>query len=443
MAGVFLFSSLVVHAKRMGGDDAKFPKLIQQHDLIGWVVHRADTWSGRFFAEAYIWIFGMLPIAYWMIAGIVQYAIFTTYLFLYCRLGFAIKSGRQMTVVYLLAALCLYLIPKATLVDSAFWVTGAMNYFWIVVAGLVAIYPIAHKLAGNSVDRRVEKVLYVLGLTGALVAGSSQEQVAVATVSVASMLTLLIYLKTKQFHFRSVSITLVSIAALLLSYFSPGNKLRLVQSAANRIPDFYDMPILYRANYSARWFIDTVINHTGVLIPLVLALALFLLYKKTKKSSLEWASVTAGVVALGALVLRPFIPVLRDIESGWGIIGHSTISSLAMVWWLGVLGLTVFVVYRAFSSRFTSIAAAGLLVVGYVTLALMVLSPTMYESGARVAFVTDVLLICLNGILLSSLWRKANKVALNVVYILLGYSIANFMVLYEKFVTKFSIHQHF
>jgi len=75
---------------------------------------------------------------------------------------------------------------------------------------------------------------------------------------------------------------LLSIGVLCVVRAS-GNVLRIQQEINNWLPDMLTVPTAVRVESSIRWFMDIIINHTGVLLPIVWCLLCIMLWWLHKK----------------------------------------------------------------------------------------------------------------------------------------------------------------
>lgn len=78
------FVSIV--SRGAGGDDYNFVIQASQCSLGKWIYTRFMTHSGRVVAEAFIWIFARIPLAYWKVTTMLLFVFLCIYIYKYLKL---------------------------------------------------------------------------------------------------------------------------------------------------------------------------------------------------------------------------------------------------------------------------------------------------------------------------------------------------------------------
>lgn len=411
--GIILFAVLLKLAARLiGSDDIAFQEQIKPYpNLISWLDYRYHTWSGRIFAESFVYIFSPLPLYLWKIVELAIYSLGIFFLYMYYLLFAKKRNNTTDYVMMLLALLVPATMDSGVLFQGAFWVTGSMNYLWIAVFGIIALYPIVYFMIRNTKPHWASTVA---GLVSALIAASSQEQVGLIVGALAIIFTLYTAYQRKKTtsitrFIKSISPYQASFSAIILSSLifaitSPGNKARVKAETITWQPDFYAVPVVNHIEYAVRWMVDAVINHSGFLLILTWTLLVVLLCLKKKRDWLDYTAIgilsaaATTAIAKGYDVISPLVTFYPTWQPD---IPHYGISLAILGAWIIILIVTILaplILYR----KSIHGALLSLLFMGFLcSVAIITLSPTMYVSGLRTLFVPTILLIFLTYILLN------------------------------------------
>lgn len=138
---ILYFCLVWIVQRSTGGDDVNFVTRSYEYSLIEWVKMRYLNRSGRIASEIFIWIFAHIPLLFWKVHTLISCILMTVYLYKYAIL-FGNRRSIPLIVVCVLAP---FLMNFGAFVDGTLWVTGAMNYLWVAVPGVVGMYYIAEK----------------------------------------------------------------------------------------------------------------------------------------------------------------------------------------------------------------------------------------------------------------------------------------------------------
>jgi hypothetical protein len=385
----------VVAHRLSGSDDYIFQQQIKPYPTLwSWLDYRYHSWSGRFFSEAFMYIFSPLPLFFWKIVNIVMYIVFCFYVFLIHRLVSRKPAAFNTIITLCLACAVPYLMSTYAFHGGTLWVTGAMAYYWIFVCGLVGVYPVVHAVFSHSLPKWYYSVV---GGVGLIVATTSQEQIGAIIVALLLFFNILLiakYLQKKLLFSVLIIPSIFFVAAclgFLASISAPGNDARMSAEILRWLPDFHTIPIALRANYSLRWFLDAFINHTGFLMPLFWTGLAGVLYVQGKRTLLHYLAILGLVLLTIVTALKGYLPfsLLFNFHAQWDAPTFSFKSNALLLAWVGTLTLTLLctLLVKDIKIRLTSLLSIG----GAIAATLLVaLSPTMYASGARTLFVPSM-----------------------------------------------------
>ena len=436
--GLLLFGILLVFIQRLPkSDDFVFQIQIQPFPtLFDWIQYRYETWSGRIFAETFVYIFSPLPLYFWKIVSLLLYALFSGYTFLYYVLFTKKRSHIKDCLMMALAMVLPLIIDTHVLMDGMLWVTGSMNYFWLAAFALVAFYPVAYIVIKKHAPHWA---VTVIGLLSAVVAASSQEQVGAVVTTLSLVFTCYVFFivnKRKKFPVYLSAFTLVFIVAFLFGITAPGNHERLHAETLLRIPDFYTVPLLAHIQYGYRWLIDALINHLGFLLitSWVLLLALFASKKRGNKlDKLDYAVMTILGVSVLFVCLRGYEAVSYwfNFYPTWKA-NPPHRSFIVLLPWTAALLATLVAPIVLYRKNAKGPLLSLLFGATFASTAIITLAPTVYASGLRTLYVPSIILIFVVYILFDSAtdqYKKFGYIVFTAIvclaasqYILFGYS---------------------
>lgn len=429
--GVLIFLSGPVS----GSDDAIFQSQVHDYtNVVSWVTHRYDTWSGRIFTEGFVYIFNVLPLFWHHAVSILLYAAMTLLLFgLYQKFSKNQSTPKKYFMLINATAL-IYLMHISTLSTGLLWVTGSMNYFWICVIGLASLYPLLLILKG----RRLSSWVYLTsGLLLTAVASSSQEQVGAIIAGLTSLLLIYAAYGYSKEKIEKASLLwavgwfITALSSFFISLRAPGNSLRLTSEVNYWLPDFYKVPLAHRIDYDVRWVLDALIHHSGFMfIILWSVIVLLTIYKKRTTLYEKLIAIVLGAAAILTLgVGHRSLEGLSHFYSAWNTPLPSKSAYIIFVFWLLVIAITIIapaIIYR----NIRGVLYSALIAASVASTALICLSPTMYASGWRTLFVPMFCAMIVIFLLLSDLFDVIpRKVYMVVVATILTLASAQYLLL--------------
>ena len=412
--GVILFAILIKFGFRyQGSDDTVFQQLISPYPTVfDWVIHRYETWSGRIFAESFIYLFSSAPLYLWKIVSVILYSIFSVMIFLYYKL-FSNQEDVKKDILMLSFCFCIpFFTYVNTLSSGVLWVTGSMNYFWIVTFGLVGFYPIAYYL----IYKKLAPTLYIIISTFSLIiAACSQEQVGATLLGLSILFliySLYLYKKREQaFPTYLIISTTIIIIAFSFGILAPGNKIRLIAETKYWLPDFYTIPLLAHIEYSYRWFLNATINNSGFLLILSWGLLALLFIKKRTQTNFQRIIIITLTILCFATLAKSYEPIkwIFEFYPTWKPIVPNRISYIALALGLFTLIITIIAPLILFKKNKKGWIISILFLTAFANIAIIVVSPTVYASGSRTLFVPSIILTLINIFLINEVMVEYKK----------------------------------
>lgn len=407
LAAVIFFGVLIMFVHRLSGtDDTVFPlQTAPYSSVFDWVDYRYHNWSGRLFAEAFVYLFSQVPTIFWKIVTLALYGLMGLTLYLYYRL-FGNHSDNQRKYIMLTTAMALpFLIDPGVIFHSTFWITGSMNYFWIAAFGIIGFYPLAYLAVKHTTPKWY---ITLISSLSAIIAASSQEQIgAIMTLASAVFATYIIFTiwkHTKKIPLYPIIFFVIIAFCFSIQALAPGNSIRIEAEIIRWLPDFRAASLLERATYSVRWVLDALINHMGILLLGIWGILITLFTRKTKKDWLDYTFMLILSIAGTLLLIKGFgdIHVLYEFYPSWKPHIPSVLSSFIIIPWIVIVSLTLIapsILYRQARGYLITL----LMLAAVAATIIVTLSPTVYISGLRTLFMPSITLALTFFLLLSTL----------------------------------------
>lgn len=385
------------------GDDVYFSNALNDKSLLDFLYSRYNSWSGRTLLEAITVISIRTPII-WKIA-------IPSCLLMMClniwklTLSKSIKScfGSIVVIFFVL------LVSKSVARDGGWWVTGFYNYLLPTSLGIFAFRVVIYK-AESAIFTRYLSII-------AAVICCQQEQAAIALIS--SLIAVIIFRKNKglTISFDSVVFLFGVISAGFL-FLAPGNYNRL-QIETRWLPEFSQMGLIEKLMLG----LDRVSEHVNDIAGRVILLASLMTFLVAFIHRRKWNLKPVALIIIGVFILNV---LLKQI----GLEDYSDKLNF-----LGFIGPDSWYRYEVFYSYTLTILLYGMLIscslyvsdsieelvslVGSLCLSVALVmavsfSPTVYASGSRILYISDILLVIYSCLLLGKLLGsgQSGKVAI-------------------------------
>lgn len=411
------------------GDDAFFYQYTNSMGFWEYLKWRYETWVGRMAGEALVYLTFHLGLLFWRVVNAAMLVLLPIgILYLAHRAartpegtlrgwkkrvsasakGNANEPGSGIAA----AAVTMYFMMNAdTLGYAAVWVNGSIFYTWTFTCGIWALTTFADFVfrkdppaAGECKLRfsmeGCEKKKFLYAIPCAVIATMSIEQMA-AVLLVFELLGIIFGIcKWRRIHpllLLQLSVTVIAFCVLLAA---PGNSVRLAEEAINWMPQYETMPLGQHLFITIQWLLSSFANENKLFLCIIWVAGSLLLLQKKEKKGMDWGMIITAVIFMAAALL-PYVGItcLSDMGIQQIDIEHclyevptadmlSGMQMSAMGWWLLALVYTFVFLWRVSGCQITLLLAY---LAGIASEAILFRSPTMYASGARVYYLTDIL----------------------------------------------------
>lgn len=454
------------------GDDTYFYQHTNSMGFFEYLAWRYETWVGRMGGEAMVYVAFNLGLSFWrpvnammltlLPIGVIYLAVRAARIPEGTLWGWkyrqSVCSGMNYDELGLgiaIAAVAGYFMMSAeTLGYAAVWVNGSIFYTWTFACGIWALttfadFVFSENPATNAVGGRLhfsmegckaQKFIYAIPF--AVIASMSIEQMG-AVLLVFEVLGLVYGIcKWKRVHPLLLVQTIVTLVAFVILFLAPGNDVRVASEIATWMPQYETMSFGQHLFITVHWLLSSFANENKLFLCVIWIAGILLILQKKEKRGLDWCM--AGLAGIFAVVaLLPYIGITNFSNMGMQYVNiqqcitevptidkFSGTQIFAMLWWTMALVFTFVFLWRVSGCQITLLLAY---LAGIASEAIMFFSPTLYASGARVYYLTDILYLFILLCLILGLRDKKWK---NVMYACcVAFGVINFIAQIPTFVT--------
>lgn len=389
-------------------DDGNFLGIVASPDFAysEWLVQRYNTVSGRTVGEFLLAFFLRHNIVFWKLANS---AVIIYIVYFWCRLSECFNGEYTLYERRLFCCCALFMMLVSCLNPGAFWFAGSFSYLWPFAGILLTVSPLVFYLFNIKLSRAE----VVISCVSALI-GTMQEQSAACCTAIYVILIVLIArkkLKLKPLMLIPLIIILMS-DYLLLS--SPGISGRIEMEAKSGFGRYSDFNVLQKLSCGLSvFFANSFYLSFFLIIVFVFLLCEMISCKTHKKRYTNLLRVARAAACVVCVVLNlivslsenalPHMIFRKAFLNGEFGIGFYVLFCFGCILSIIILiMLIVLIVYDKAMGTAVGLCAAA----GFFSAIAISFSPTVFASGQRVAFYTNMFVITACVIMISSV-RKS------------------------------------
>lgn len=444
------------------GDDAFFYEYTHNMGFFEYLSWRYETWVGRMTAEALVYVTFRCGLWFWRAVNALMLVLLPMGILKLAALAAkmpdgslmywkenrpAVASGdyRDMGFCAQLTAIAGYFLMSVWTVGyAAVWVNGSIFYTWCFTCGVWALVPFAECLFSSeepvwgrggwhvSLDG-CRPWLFVYSVPCAFVASMSIEQMGAVLLVLEILGAGYVLAKWRRIHPLLLVQTGVTLLSFLALFLAPGNGIRTAEEVVTWMPQYAQLTFSEHLFITVQWLLSSFANENKLFLCAIWIAGILLLLQRERKCAGDWILIGLAAVFTVSFLL-PFagITVLSDmgiyldatacVEAvpAAGLLAPQHIA--AMAYCGAALLFTLIFLFRASGSQMTLIFAY---LAGIASEAILFFSPTMYASGARVYYLTDLLYLF---VILALSFGISKKKSRGIFYgIVLVFAAANFL----------------
>lgn len=452
--GMLVLDSQVVLSTQ--NDDAYFTRLTREMSFSEFITFRYARWTGRLFTETAHYLIFSIPLIYWKILN-------ATFVVLQAFGGAALLWGWRFwqrldrSDLIALWFLCMSIgwIDYAILSTAVFWVTGSLDYLWPMAMCLLALVPFAARVVHTDIpDALVPTAFLPIAGVAGICASLGVEQSAMLLISLSGSALLLIAWRERQIDWRLGILFVCFGAALIISLTAPGNKVHYQQTAEQYYPEFINFSWEQHIYQMGSFTLAGLFNRSRLSMALLLGLLVDISapVKTIAGKWLRWCAIGfAMLLLLGSINLAelnkrgaevfeslffdfPNLDVVFQDLARYGLFNHRFWFEQIplIVWGSAIITMVALLFTLATQTRPYSGSSLSLIfLAGLATLSFMALSPSLFASGPRTAYVFNIALLFINTAMIKSTKHKLSISVIAGLYFIpianLGFAFLNLM----------------
>lgn len=416
------------------GDDAFFYENTRNRSFFEYLNWRYQTWVGRMTAEAMVYITFRFGLTFWRIVDALMLILLPIGVI---RLSLKAAGGPELQTEIHDEALSIFglsvasvtgyfLMSAMTLGYAAVWVNGSIFYTWSFTFGVWSLLPIADAVFDTG-QFSWKKLLYSIPF--AVIATMSIEQMGAVLLAFQGIGLVSLIWKKRRIHPGVALQFFATLAAFLILFLAPGNELRVASEITNWMPQYDMLTFPQHFFIVIQWLLSSFANENRLFLAGIWLAGIWLLLQEKKRTRSDGVWILFGAIFLIVSFL-PYagITVLSDMGMNIADITVcvdqvpmvallTTANKIALIWWTLALVFTFAYLWRISKFHVTLLLAY---LAGIASEAILFFSPTMYASGARVYYLTDLLYLFVILVLSLSIHRKEQRRYYYLLLILFG-----------------------
>lgn len=351
----------------------------------GWVESYTEIWSGRIIPHFLLIVLINKNLILWKVANSVIFVILALGIFNMAINTEAKISDNKKSIIATIICGMIFFIPIPVMSSGAIWITGSFNYLWAIAFGIIALIPFKRLITGE----KVSKIMISYSAISAIYASYAEQSVAVMLAFSGITLVYCIFAKVKCKIYHYFMFILIGINAFI-SLSAPGNKVRATAETLRFYSDFDMLSFIDKLFLGVNVTFSHIFKASNLLMLILSILILLLVSKKTEdKITITMATIPFIYTSLKFLSIEKLFNFGRtnEVYIG-GIVQYASVFSAIVVCLICLY--MFFVIFDKFQNSIIS----GMFFSGALCSAVVMgISPTVYASGSRVFFITDILII--------------------------------------------------
>lgn len=374
------------------GDDEIFrDSFVNNGGIIGWFKNYTAIWSGRVIPHFILIVLLNTNLIFWGIINSFMFVVLAIGIFLLV----VKKSDSDKNKTFIAWVICalIFFIPTAVLSSAGVWVTGSVTYLWPMAFAFLAILPFKRLLT----QEENSKILIIISILSGIYASYSEQS---AAVMIAFNIFIIIYslirkIKVKWYHYFSYIVILInSIYSLTVA----GNAVRSQAEKLRFYCDFDMLSVIDKIFLGLKVTFNQLFNSGNVFL-LFLSILIMLL---VERKQCDYITKLMAVVPLvySSLKFIGFEDLYKFSNVNPLYVGgiNQYLSYIAAM----ICCLIIIYLFYIIFDQEDCILISLMFLAAISCSLVMGFSPTVYASGSRIFFATNVLLI----ICIGSLFKK-------------------------------------
>lgn len=401
---IIVLFSLIFTRLLIKMDDGHFLGIAMAPDFtyLGFLKERYYNLSGRTVGEFLVMFFLRHNFIWYQLCNS---AMIIYIVWFWCKLSDKFSGQIQQRNRHIFCCCAMFLMIISCLNPSVFWFAGSFSYLWPFTGILLTISPLVFYIFDNKLNNK----MLVASFFGTFL-GTAQEQACASTIALYILLTVIIIIKKSNFKLRLlIPILPITICSYFL-FSAPGIKGRTAMEATSGFPAFFEMSVFEKLFAGLCVFIANIFYLSNFLILLFIAFLSVMLYTLSKNKALaKKLLITANAFSVFVCVILNYSVAASAhsmphmIFRSAFISGEFNIYSIILITFgilllVMLLGMTIILTVKDKKAGFAVLICCA---AGFGCAMALSFSPTMFKSGQRIFFFTNMFIVTACAILIS------------------------------------------
>ncbi len=405
---------------RIGSDDTTYIEQLSSMKIFDWLYMRVKTWQPRIISDFLIAIFNFnMPV--WKFATTIITALL---MFFICNFSQDTLNKREYVYSCIISFASFFLINIGSLNASVFWYTGSFNYLWPSLFMIIALMPFYRA----DINKPVKcKFIYILAAVCSALIGYNEQFFAVAIGFGAFTFFLLILEKRKIPVYLIIQYILILINAGI--FFKLGGVSIRRSAEVIYFKDYDMLSFADKIFLGVNWGNYQVFNNWNILFFIPAGLIFIIGLNKFNSSALKKALFAVPMIVIGLSIVRLeyiapniFGNIYKIFDTMYIQPTDNLIKPLELfpsLFCMTIILYMAVLIFYAFENKAEGLSNVALYLASLCSGYILGFSPTIFESGLRIFFISDILIVLLISNLTKELFKFEIKKWFKIIVFLL------------------------
>jgi hypothetical protein len=380
-------------------DDEVFRDAFRNYGGVrGWLKAYTELWSGRIVPHFILIVLLNKNLIFWRVANSLMFTLLTVGIFNITINKEKEYTSDKKTIIATIICGIIFFIPIPAMASGAIWITGSVTYLWPLAFSIVVLIPFKRLITGEKTSRAT----FICSVLSSIYASYVEQSAAIMLAFSGIILVYCIFTKVKVKIKNYLLFAFICINSFI-GLTVPGNKVRQTAETLRFYSDFDMISFTNKIFLGVNVTFTHLFKNSTLLMIILSILVLILVAKKVDDKSTQIIATIPSVV----MMLK-----LLSIEDLFNFTGVNNLfvggikQYIPIVMGIVVSLIIIYMFFVIFDCYKTSIIVSLFFSAALCSGVILGISPTIYASGSRIFFMTDILLVMCVVFLVNEFIRK-------------------------------------
>lgn len=370
-----------------GGDDTVFVNSFTQYGgILGWLKSYTSIWSGRIVPHFILIVLLNCNIIIWKILNSLMITSLAIAIFKFTvNEKTNLNDSDKTKIAYFICSIILFL-PASVVSSSILWVTGSFTYLWSTVFAIVVLIPFKKLLMNEKVSKKILIISFISILYASYVEQSAALIIAFSVICI--IIALICKIKVKWYNY--VMFLFIAINSYI-SLSAVGNSVRNEAETLCWYPDFDMLSFIDKVFLGVSETFNNIYTNCNYLMIILGILIVILVARKNTDKCTKLLSLIPLIYP--TLKLLSVDKLFSFMDTDKVFITRDYSQYLPIICALTTTLITIYLFFVLYDNYKEAIITTLVFGASICESIIMGISPTIFASGSRIFFVTDLLII--------------------------------------------------